>query len=110
MGLFDFVRQKAEDREINKTLSEIFPDFRPETSQDKRQVETYHDAITGAMVDVNGTDRWRVHAVKGRKNAYHITPDEGNDCIVRLENGSCIVEEVIEDEQEPEDQAPWLFQ
>jgi hypothetical protein len=92
MGLLNFVRQKIEERKINRTLSEVFPDFRPETPEDKERVEQHRDAITDTVM----TDQWRVYAVRGHQDVYHISPDEGYDYIVRLTKGLCLVEATIE--------------
>lgn len=81
----------------NRAIGKPFPDYRPPTEQDRELVLQYEEAITEASKDVARTTVWRVHAVKGHHNVFHVSPGQHSDFIVRLENGECIVERILKD-------------
>jgi len=79
-----------------KMLQSVHPGYRRETLQDEERLQRYRPLIAHVVLKNSTTDRWRIHALRGQINGYHITPNVGGTTyLVRLEDDHCFVERIL---------------
>lgn len=90
-----FKAMRRDHRVQMQMLRSVHPGYRRETRQEQENLQRYRPRIVQMVLDNNATDRWRIHALQGQTNRYHVTPDVGMTYLICLEDGSCTIEQSL---------------
>ena len=79
-----------------RSLRLVHPGYRDETQRDEELLQAYRADITSFIQANSNTEQWRIHALRGSTNCYHITPEYGSTTyIIRLQDGLLLIERFL---------------